>query len=365
MRSRCSGFWAFLVLGSAVVSGCGGGTGGSVPANPPGSSNPAPGPSTSAPSPSPTPTQTPSAASANYVPVFQSSFSYAGKTYPYSMVGANPASLSTTTIPVEIVPVKLVFADGTVFDPAQVVSSLLTSPIFTTASFAAGITQYGDAQMRSEFWQNAANSNYHVLLAAPQVFPAVTENVPSADGSVVTQPDGTKLGEVTFNWFMNTVQVQLIQQLGLKPTSVAFFSTADTRVLEPGSSTATYGGYHDTFHLTTSSGSATFATIWGAMFSSNTRDVTHVGHEVVEWLNDPFYPSNSNIVPSWTNPGTTVCNSSLLEVADPVTLKLFTVNGYTFEDAAFLSWFSRQSPSSAIQGQYDLLNVLTSPASSC
>jgi hypothetical protein len=311
-----------------------------------------------------TPALTP-APTATYVPTFQSSFIFGGKTYRYAMVGAKPALHTSITIPSAIVPVKLVFSNGTTFDPATIISPFKASPIFTSAAFGAGTTQYGDADMRSEFWSVAANSGYHVLLGSPRVFATVTENVPSTEGTVVTQSDGSKLGEVTFKWFMNTVQVQLLGKLGIKPSTVTFFSTANTRVLEPGSTTTTYGGYHNTFHLTTSAGASTFATIWGAMFTSTPKDVRHVGHEVVEWLNDPFYPSNPNIVPAWTNPGTTVCNSDRLEVADPVVKHIFTINGYTFEDVVFLPWFSRQSPSSAINGHYDLMNVLKSPASSC
>lgn len=380
MNDLRAAFFALFACSIVALAGCGGGGGGGgVSPNPPGG-NPAPGSPSASPSSSPTsmptatPTQTPTpaptstptpAANATYVPTFQSSFSFNGTTYPYRMVGANPASGATTTIPTVIVPVKLVFPDGSVFDPTMLVPALEASPIFTTASFAAGTTQFGDAQMRSQFFQFAANSNYHVLLGAPHVFPTVTENVPPGNGTVVTQSDGSKLGEVTFNWFMNTVQVQLIQQFGIKPSTVAFFSTANTRVLEPGSTTSTFGGYHDTFHMTSSAGPSTFATIWGAMFTSSPHDVTHVGHEVVEWLSDPFYPSNPNIVPAWRTPSTNVCNSNQLEVSDPVTLDLFTVNGYTFEDAVFLSWFAHQSPSTAIQGHYDLLNLLSGPAVSC
>lgn len=319
---------------------------------------------TPAPTATPTPAPTP-AANATYVPTFQSSFSFNGTAYPYTMVGGNPASGATTTIPTVIVPVKLVFSDGTAFDPTAIVPALEASPIFTSASFAGGATQFGDADMRSEFFQFAANSEYHVLLGAPHVFPMVTENVPPSDGSVVMQSNGSKQGEIAFDWFMNTVQVQLIRQLGIKPSSLAFFSTADTRVLEPGSTTSTFGGYHDTFHMVSPAGPSTFATIWGAMFTSNPHDVTHVGHELVEWLNDPFYPSNPNIVPKWRTPSTNVCNSDQLEVSDPVTLDLFVVNGYTFEDAVFLSWFAHQTPSTAIKGYYDLLNLLSGTAVSC
>jgi hypothetical protein len=304
------------------------------------------------------------ASAATTVPFFQSSFAFNGKTYTYRMVGKNPALKSTVVIPAEIVPVKLIFSDGTMFDPTAVVGGLRTSPVFTNAPFISGTTQYGDAQMRGEFWKTVANSNYHVLLGAPTVLPMVTERVPSTSGFVMNV-NGIKQGRVTFSWFINTIEPQLIQHFGIRPTTLAFFSTLNTRVLESGSTTRTFGGYHDSFHLTTSSGAGIFGTIWGAMFSSNTHDVTHVGHEVAEWLNDPFYPSSPNMVPAWKHPQTHLCNGSLLEVGDPVATELFTINGYTFEDAVFLSWFSRAVPSSGIRGQYDLRNLLKSPAVSC
>lgn len=306
------------------------------------------------------------------VPFFQSSFSFDGS-HIFRMVGKSPTLKTTTTIPTEIVPVKLIFSDGTTFDPSTVVAGLRASPIFTTAAFnAAGTTQYGDAQMRSEFWSIVKGSNYHVLLGVPHVFATVTERVPSTDGATITV-SGSKQGRVQFSWLIATIEPQLIKSLGIQPTTLAFFVTSNTRVLETAGSSATFGGYHDSFHLPVSTGTGIFGTIWGAMFSSTPRDVTHVGHETVEWLNDPFYPVKSTTSPfttnpvyHWINPETNTCNTQgQLEVADPVTTKHnFTINGYTFEDAVLLSWFSH-SASSAIDGDFDLRASLKGPATPC
>jgi hypothetical protein len=43
----------------------------------------------------------------------------------------------------------------------------------------------------------------------------------------------------------------------------------------------------------------------------------------------------------------------------------FTAGAYHLQDEAFLSWFARQSPSTAIGGQYSYLGTLTAPAASC
>ena len=301
------------------------------------------------------------------MPTFSSSFVFGGTRYFYTMVGTNPATATTrttTTIPTEIVPVTLVFDDGTVFDPTKDVQGLIASPLFRRASFAAGNTQYGDALMRSEFWKFAQGSGYHVMLGQPTVLAGVTAH-PHANGRTVVS-NGSKLGLVTFSWFIPNVEKPELSKPGVKFKSLIFFVTADTRVLEGAiNTTTTFGGYHDSLDQSTSSGIANFGTIWGAMFTANPHDVTHVGHEVAEWLNDPFYPTAINTVPCWRHPQTNKPDSTQLEVGDPVATVLFTKSGYTFEDAAFLSWFAHDSPSIGINGQYDLLGQLPSHAASC
>lgn len=53
------------------------------------------------------------------IPDWSSSFTSNGVTYPYQMVGSNPTSGSSTTITNEIIPLRLVFADGAVHDEAR------------------------------------------------------------------------------------------------------------------------------------------------------------------------------------------------------------------------------------------------------
>src|SRR5579863_4165365 len=53
------------------------------------------------------------ALAASHLPHWSSSFKAEGKKYPYTMVGTNPANGSaTTTVPVTIVPLNLVFSNG-------------------------------------------------------------------------------------------------------------------------------------------------------------------------------------------------------------------------------------------------------------
>lgn len=122
------------------------------------------------------------------LPTWTGSFTHAGKTYKYVMVGTDPAKGSiNTVVPVYIVPLKLTFADsGTVFDATapmigltqSVVQAVQASPIFQDAPFKAGKinvgnTQYIDAFQRANFCSSVTkvSPNYHVILGQPVVLP--------------------------------------------------------------------------------------------------------------------------------------------------------------------------------------------------
>jgi hypothetical protein len=58
-----------------------------------------------------------------------------------------------------------------------------------------------------------------------------------------------------------------------------------------------------------------------------------------------------------------------LEVGDPLTSTVFAaaLNGTTYhlQDLAFLPWFARESPSTAINGWYTIANSLATPPAVC
>lgn len=56
------------------------------------------------------------------------------------------------------------------------------SPVFQPASFSSGITQYGDAIQRAEFWGPVSTNGggYHMLLGQPTVLPTQTITVHTA-----------------------------------------------------------------------------------------------------------------------------------------------------------------------------------------
>src|SRR5262250_906828 len=77
------------------------------------------------------------------VPTWNGSFSLGGTKYTYKMVGTNPAGGSkTTTVPTEILPLKVVMANGVTVTGSA--SKLKASPVLSNAAFTSGTTQLGD-----------------------------------------------------------------------------------------------------------------------------------------------------------------------------------------------------------------------------
>src|ERR1700688_4424543 len=127
------------------------------------------------------------------------SFVYSGHTYNYNMVGTAPSTGTSTTVPVEIIPVIFEYKTGTtktVFTPetvqsngATAVANTVASPIFQNMDWIAGdgvtdlgTTQYEDAFQRGNFWGLVSSATgYHVLLGTPKVAKLRTIIVPPAD----------------------------------------------------------------------------------------------------------------------------------------------------------------------------------------
>jgi hypothetical protein len=298
-----------------------------------------------------------------------SSFSSGGITYKYSMVGTNPKKTSvTTTVLVTIVPLRLVFSNGTIFDGSNKVADTTGSPIFQPASFKSGNTQYGDAIQRAEFWNSVSTTspNYHVLLGQPTVAGAVTLNIPAADGQTATDSStGKTIGIVNVNWFDPQMQSLLTTQ-GFTPNMLPIFLSNNVYLSQgaPTLSNCCIGGYHNA--ISNSAGLQTY--IWttnadAGILGGFGEDVSALSHELAEWLNDPF---TNNVVPHWISPIAPQygCNS-FLEVGDPLVGVVFTVNGSHLQDEAFFSWFARKTSSIAINGLYTYLGTFTTLSKLC
>lgn len=308
-----------------------------------------------------------------------------GVTYGYNMVGAEDprnANAGTTLIPVDIIPLRLSFAEngGFALDGTDDLSLTVASPIFQTAdySYTAGSSggagplswgnvgvQYEDAVMRSEF--DKIGSAYHLVLGGPNVLPSVSLSVPRGKGSAFLNSRDVVYGIADFAWFSERV-TQLLGQLQIDPTHLPIFLT-DNVLLGTANGWCCAAGYHGSAKAV-GRGPASMAGrgaqsvntfIYSAYLRPGTynadvpftTDIHALSHEIAEWTADPFI--DNLIDPAFAQTTFVYGCLSLLEVGDPVAFIGFTLPGnpdtrlhatgaWHPEDETFLPWFSRESP---------------------
>lgn len=315
---------------------------------------------------------------ANTVPHWTSSFTYSGVTYPFTMVGTNPTSGSvTTTVPVVIIPVKFVFADGRSLDGTSTLADILASPIFQDFSYTSGTTQWGDAIMRAEFWPSIStiSPGWHVLLGNPTIYPTQIIDVPPGGAVETVGSHSHKFYSlVSYYWLADRVD-EIVHKLQIPSTTLPIVHTYNTFGYIHDPNNCCVLGFHGTFSSREGNGNQAVPTeIWESWTDhgifSTFEDVTPLSHEVSEWLNDPFV---NNLVPPWEFPDNSGCQGNL-ETGDPIEVLAndefqIALSGFTYhlQNEALLQWFSRQVPSSAIGGAYTYpdATLLTSPSQPC
>jgi len=238
------------------------------------------------------------------------SFTYGGTTYTYNMVGTAPAANSSTTIPVYVIPVKIVVTrrrTKITFDPAHILSNgstvthnTVTSPLFdatttyTQGGVDVGTTQYVDAFRRANFWGTVTTHiNSHLLLGGPTVTAEQTLSPPTQYGTTGS-PFGFTAGLVDINWF-DAQLPGLITKLGITPNALPIFLTYDVYLTEGGG--CCIGGYHSSEGSTSAPqayAEATYVDHAGAF----SQDVSALSHEIGEWADDPLVVNiNGNNTP--------------------------------------------------------------------
>lgn len=310
------------------------------------------------------------------IPYWSSSFSYGGVNYPYTMVGTNPANTSTqTTIPTEIIPIRLDFANGYSLDGGgAALASTLGSPNFVAAPYSTGTTQFANAVQRASFWNEVSGSPWGVLLGTPTAYPTVTFNVPAKLGTAfIGQQSGQVIAYVDATWFTNRLG-ELMGSLHLSSTSLPIFQTTDVALSFKGGCCAL--GYHAALRSLNGNGNQQVQTfIWASYLlpgvSSAFGDVTALSHEISEWMNDPFV---NNAVPPWLALGPYPFCQNNLETGDPLenlpnAAYPVTIDGTTYhpQSEVLLSWFTRQVPSTGIGGAYSYpdTSLATEPSAPC
>lgn len=316
------------------------------------------------------------AGGAHGMPFWQGQFEYLGATFPFRMIGTDPAQGSaTTTIPVALIPLQLTYPDGTQLSAVQngcgdtqsPVARILGSPLFNDFSYTVGTTfvgktQYMDAFQRANFWKRVSEKSpgYHVLLSPKQgALSPITPEGLAQDGQGPCMSTGAvnngKIATVDIGVLDQQIQ-NLIVTLGIPGNTLPVFVMYDVFATENGQCCIL--GYHNETFTNQTYAVASYDD--PGIFTLPIEDIHPLSHELGEWMDDPFI---RNFIPAWGNVGQEGGCSFSLEVGDPVTGKAFevTMNGFTYhpEDLVFWTWFSRQQPSSSVNGQYTFLNSLT------
>jgi hypothetical protein len=299
---------------------------------------------------------------------------------PFHMVGANPVGGGTTTIPTVLVPLKFVFSTGEVLDASQVIDPVVNSPIFQKTSFQSGnidlgVTQYGDALMRAQFWNlpGFSRDRYHVLVGTPIIAPTVTVPIDVSKGEGFVSTFGGDPAGFVDGILLDDVLQQLLASY--TPDVLPIFWGRDILV-EFGGGLAF--GYHTAVRSDPSSQTYIFTGYTEhSMYAATHIDMVTLSHEVAEWMNDPFPVlsgtdlSASNFAPPAIEPSLGL--NYLLEVGDPLNeyfAKVLNGTTYDVQDVVNPWWYLHTVPSPGANGWYSFQNtaavlplVVNSPAS--
>lgn len=323
------------------------------------------------------------------LPLWSDSFVRDGVAYPYTMVGRDPVrNPGTTTVRAVIVPIRFVFEvqgdlSSNVFDSGvdlvdgqTAIAGILKSPIFTPYPFTiggqnVGTTQFADAYMRANVWSALTPARDPHFLLAPEIAATRTIAVPADDALEGCDGD---LNEATWTcsgvWrafvpmdFLNAQLATVIDGMHATPDVLPIFVLGGVVTAE-GPLGAHWVAGNQTW-------------IWASYLSQSAfggsyPDVSALGHEVLEWLNDPFAVNN---VPGWPlGPAfySDWCYARTLEVADPLeddssTAAIpFAVDAFTYHlpDAVFLDYYTHKS-SRAAGGLYSLFGGAPGPSPAC
>jgi hypothetical protein len=327
------------------------------------------------------------AAAGTTIPLWSAKVASLGKTFTYTMVGQNPQiklSNQATTVPLVIVPIKFIFANGDVFDPSAAdptcsptgtpLSLFLQSPILRNVTLTSNgkkvVTgQYSDVFQFANFYHftkpGGLNPHFSITFK-PKVLATVALKV-SASGGTVEAANCGPVGLIDINSWISFVQTSLFKQLkaSLTPTTVPFFLFYNIFMCD--NAGCGIGGFHDAF-LNPNYGK-TLQTYGTTLYDTtqlfrSSADVVAAGHELDELQDDP---TGTNPTPAWGHVGQVSGCQNNLEVGDPLSGTIFDVkmpNGFTYhvQDLAFFSWFYRQSPSIGLGGLYSLLGTFTQSA---
>jgi hypothetical protein len=295
----------------------------------------------------------------------------------FNIVGSDPSlGANTTTIPTVLVPLKFIFPNATL-DGTNVIAATQNSPIFQSAGYAAGsvnlgVTQYGDALQRGEFWNLPGFSpSYHVLLGTPSVAATITVTVPAGVGNAYAMSGGF-IGVLDTAYFSQLLSTLLpsytANQLPIFTTDNVYLGTngviANCCILGFHASQGPPIATAKTWIYAAYAEPGTFA---GSQLGLSFVDVVPLSHEVAEWLNDPFVGAIPGVnwippaIPS-VSPGAGGCIPNF-ETGDPLESAPYTFpkvtnsTTYHLQDEVFLPWYLQAPSSFSVNGWNTFQNL--------
>jgi len=320
------------------------------------------------------------AAAGSTIPLWKGTATVKTKTYKYTMVGKDPAKGNSPKIPTIIIPIKLVFNSfgGATFDPTAADATcspkgtalLLTqkSPIFNDITLAhVGTGQYVSLFQRANYF--TINKRYTVEL---QPTTLGVQQIGVNGGNVQNTPCGM-VASLDIGAWDNYVQNTLMPALSAQITPATFPIFLFYNVVLTDNGGCCILGYHSAFNNPSFGGA--FQTYSTSDYDSSqaftgggstTSDVSVLTHEVAEWLDDP---NIGNKTPAWGHIGQVSGCQGNLEVGDPLSGTVSTVNlsgmTYHLQDLAFTSWFYQQDPPTSYNGRYSMFGTLRKFAQRC
>jgi len=317
------------------------------------------------------------------VPSFSGSFALQGAIYPYTIVGGKPQAGGTTEVPVQLIPISLLFeeyADESgsplVLGPGQVITRVVSSPNFSDAQYPNGVAQFADAIQRAQFNAVAAK-DWHTVLSKPEVLKPLTIDVPRGLAKVYrNRSTGVTYAIVDTNFFISHLNT-ILQLENLRPDTLAIALTSNI-FLAPQSDIkkCCVLGFHTSFDMGELAQVKFVQTfIWASwvdqgILGTTLADVTPMSHEISEWMNNPF---GGNLVPAWQVPNTGGCQNNL-ETGDPLALMPnagypVLIDGFTYhpQNQVMMQWFQRGASSDAFEGAFTFPDpsLLTAPSQAC
>ena len=275
-------------------------------------------------------------------------YSGTGDSYSAAVIGADPTTDVTTTIPVYLIPVSLRVGgeEGTTFSPETLQSNgksaltntkdspLLKDLTFDEAGTDLGNTQYIDAYQRANFWSSAStNTKWHTILGAPTVLPLQLIKVPAGYGRVGVE-FGITVALPHIGFIDDRLQKIIEDFPEITPNALVIFQLYDTYMTQDGE--CCIGGYHSV----TGGGQVYMAFSYVSTPGKFSQDVDALSHELAESVMDPYTNNNSPC--------------GLLEVGDPLEGEPnygtypYVRDGFTYhlQDLTFITYFGAPATTS-------------------